>query len=246
MYSCYSVFKLSLIFGDFNLSQFIAVGFAIFLDVTMIIYTLWVISLEDKGGSLSASMGIGMLFWLALLHFGLTTKNIFPSDMGGAAFLLIVFMAVGAVGALLLLVPTIRQRLLALNQKQLLLMQGIRVFFGANFLMQASLGGLPPMFAILDGWTHIAAGFFGLIAAFTLAADADGMRRAWFANIFGLADILVVVCTLSIFLLPTITPYHSIMYAVFLPAPLWLWFHLVSIWKLLQGEKIIGNQETLA
>jgi hypothetical protein len=93
---------------------------------------------------------------------------------------------------------------------------------------------------------HIAAGFFGLIAAFTLAADADGIRRAWFANIFGLADILVVTSTLSIFLLPTITPYHSIMYAVFLPAPLWLWFHLVSIWKLLQGEKIIGNQETLA
>jgi hypothetical protein len=140
MYSCYSVSKLPLIFGDFNLSQFIAVGFAIFLDITMIIYTLWVISLEDKSGSLSASMGIGMLFWLALLHFGLTTKNIFPSNMGGTAFLLIVFTAVGAVGALLLLVPTIRQRLLALNQKQLLLMQGIRVFFGANFLMQASLG----------------------------------------------------------------------------------------------------------
>jgi hypothetical protein len=100
--------------------------------------------------------------------------------------------------------------------------------------MMASLGNLPTTFGILDGWTHISAGFLGLIAAFALARGADGARRAWFANIFGLADILVVASTLSLLLLPTLTPHHSMMYAVFLPAPLWLWFHLVSIWKLLR------------
>lgn len=211
--------------------------FAIFLDITMIVYTLWVISLGDSKGRLSIGIGIGMLSWLGLLHLGLSTKSIFPEDISGTAFLAIVVLAVGAVGALLLLVPPIRQRLLALDQQQLLLMQGVRVLFGANFLMQASLGGLPQTFGILDGWTHIAAGFFGLIAAFTLAVGADGVRRAWFANIFGVTDILVVASTLALVLLPTLTPHHSMMYAVFLPAPLWLWFHIVSMWKLVNKDQ---------
>lgn len=211
--------------------------FAIFLDITMIVYTLWVISLGDSKGRLSIGIGIGMLSWLGLLHLGLSTKSIFPEDISGTAFLAIVVLAVGAVGALLLLVPPIRQRLLALDQQQLLLMQGVRVLFGANFLMQASLGGLPQTLGILDGWTHIAAGFFGLIAAFTLAVGADGVRRAWFANIFGVTDILVVASTLALVLLPTLTPHHSMMYAVFLPAPLWLWFHIVSMWKLVNKDQ---------
>ena len=162
-------------------------------------------------------------------------------DISGIAFLTIVFSAVGAVGALLLLVPSIRKQLLALDQQQLMLLQGIRVLFGANFLMMASLGNLPKTFGILDGWTHISAGFLGLIAAFALARGADGVRRAWFANIFGLADILVVASTLSLILLPTLTPHHSMMYAVFLPAPLWLWFHLISIWKLLSTNAPASN-----
>ena len=37
---------------------------------------------------------------------------------------------------------------------------------------------------------------------------------------------------LSLILLPDIGPQHAMMYAVFLPAPLWLWFHVVSVWKL--------------
>lgn len=221
----------------FNISIFTTASFAIFLDLMMIIYTLWVISLGDKNGKLSIGLGTGMLVWLGVLHFGLSTKSLFPEDISSIAFLIIIFIAVGAVGALLLLVKPIRDKLVALTQKQLLLLQGVRVFFGANFLMQASLGGLPQTFGILDGWTHIAAGFLGLIAAFTLATDKDGERRAWFANIFGVMDILVVASTLAIILLPTLTPFHPMMYAVFLPAPLWLWFHLVSMWKLVQNKK---------
>ena len=150
------------------------------------------------------------------------------------------------VGLLLLTVPTVKKIVLGLNQQQLLLMQGIRVFFGASFLMQASLGNMPLMFGIVDGWTHIAAGFLGLIAAFSMEINTDAIRRAWFANIFGLADILIVASTLSLVILGDITPHGSMMYAVFLPAPLWLWFHLISIWKLMQKEEIIPLQQTHA
>ncbi len=219
------------------MSFFTSSAFALFLNLTMIIYTLWVISLGEKKGLLSISIGLGLLVWLAILHLGLSTKSIFPEDISGIAFLAIIFVVVGAVGALLFFIKPLRGKLLALSQRQLLLMQGIRVFFGANFLMQASLGELPLTFGILDGWTHIAAGFFGLIAAFSLANGTDGKRRAWFANIFGVVDILVVASTLALILLPTLTPHHNMMYAVFLPAPLWLWFHVVSIAKLLDQDE---------
>lgn len=206
------------------------------LDLLMVIYTLWALSLHKPIGGKGVIIGLSMLAWLFALHMGLTNQNLFSQDIPGIGFLLIIFAAVGAVGALLLGIAPLRRLLLGLDQRQLLLLQGIRVFFGAGFLMQASTGALPQTFGILDGLTHIGAGFFGLVAAFSVAAGVQGVRRAWFANLFGLADILVVATSLALILLPQIGPHHSMMYAVFLPAPLWLWFHLISIWKLLRRE----------
>lgn len=204
------------------------------LDVLMITYTLWVVSAFKPVGKAWAPIAGAMFAWLAVLHFGLSSEALFPRDISGVGFLIVILVGVGLVGAMLLLIPPVRRLVLNLEQRQLLLLQGVRVFFGASFLMQASLGVLPQAFGILDGFTHIGAGFFGLVAAFSIAAGVDGDRRAWFANIFGLADILVVASSLALILLPDIGPHHSMMYAVFLPAPLWLWFHLVSIWKLLR------------
>ncbi|MEA3274536.1 MAG: hypothetical protein U9Q81_04420 [Pseudomonadota bacterium] len=206
------------------------------LDILMVIYTLWVLSLVKPVGGKGVAIGASMLVWLAALHFGLSNQSIFPQDISGVAFLAVIFVAVGVVGAVLLLIPPVRHLLLDLDQRQLLLLQGIRVFFGATFLMQGGLGILPQTFGILDGYTHIGAGFFGLIAAFSVAAGVQGERRAWFANLFGLADILVVASSLALILLPQIGPHHGMMYAVFLPAPLWFWFHLVSIWKLIRVQ----------
>jgi len=207
------------------------------LDILMIVYTLWVLSYAKPVGKKGIIIAIGMFAWLAILHYGLSNQSIFPEDISGITFLIIIFAAVGAVGAALMLIPSVRRILLGLEQRQLLLLQGIRVFFGATFLMQASLGNLPQAFGILDGFTHIGAGFFGLIAAFSVAAQVQSARRAWFANIFGLVDILVVASSLALVLLPQIGSHHSMMYAVFLPAPLWFWFHLISMWKLITHKK---------
>ena len=220
------------------MSESLSAWFMVGLDIMMVIYTLWIFSLSKPEIKLRVGIGIAMLAWLALLHLGLSAKNIFPVGISGVGFLLIIFLFVGVVGALLFVFAPVRHLLLSLDQRQLLLLQGIRVFFGAGFLMQASLGILPREFGILDGFTHIGAGFFGLIAAFSLAAGVEGARRAWFANLFGLADILVVASTLALVLLPEIGPHHNMMYAVFLPAPLWLWFHLISIWKLVSTSSV--------
>lgn len=207
------------------------------LDILMIVYTLWVLSAFKPVGRAGVVIGVAMLVWLTALHLGLSQQNLFPKDISGVAFLMVIIFGVGVVGAVLLLIPQLRHLLFNLDQRQLLLLQGIRVFFGATFLMQASLGDLPQAFGIVDGFTHIGADFFGLIAAFSMAAGVHGERRVWFANIFGLADILIVASTLALILLPHIGPHHSMMYAVFLPAPLWVWFHLISIWKLVRARK---------
>lgn len=209
--------------------------FMIGLDIIMITYTLWVLSASNNN-RFHLGVGAGLLTWLILLHLGLSTQSLFAEDISGIAFLVIIVAAVGAVGALLLLTPPIRRIVLGLTQQQLLLMQGIRVFFGAIFLMHASVGAMPLVFGIIDGWTHIAAGFFGLVAAYSAVTKVDATRRAWFANLFGLTDILVVASTLALLLLQDITPHGVMMYAVFLPAPLWLWFHLISIYKLVTDK----------
>ena len=206
------------------------------LDILMICYSLWVFSLKQSTASLRFGIATGLGTWLIALHLGLSTKHLFPEGIEGGVFLGVIVLFVGMVGTLLIGMKPLRRLLLELDQQQLLLLQGIRVFFGATFLMQASLGVLPTAFGIVDGFTHISAGFLGLIAAFAFASGCEGNRRAWFANVFGLMDILVVASSLSLVLLPTITPHHSMMYAVFLPAPLWLWFHLISIWKLLRPQ----------
>jgi hypothetical protein len=207
------------------------------LDVLMIVYAAWVLSLFQPLGRRGPVIAGVMLVWLALLHLGLSGEQLLPADISGVAFLSVVFAAVGLVGAALLSIPAARRLLLGLDQRQLLLLQGIRIFFGAVFLMQAGTGVLPQTFGMLDGFTHIGAGFFGLIAAFSVAAGVQGRRRAWFANLFGMADILIVAASLALIMLPEIGPYHAMMYAVFLPAPLWLWFHLVSIWKLINVDE---------
>lgn len=206
------------------------------LDVLMIVYTLWAVSIARPLGRLGAGIALSMLGWLAALHWGLSSESLFPKNISGVAFLVVIFAAVGGVGAVLLLVAPVRRLLFGLDQRQLMLLQGIRAFFGGTFLMHASLGVLPQSFGIIDGFTHIGAGFFGLIAAFSLAAGAHGERRAWFANLFGLADIVIVASSLALVLLPEIGPHHPMMYAVFLPAPLWLWFHIISIAKLVSPD----------
>jgi hypothetical protein len=200
----------------------------------MITYTLWCIATSRAGTPVRhiAAIGAVLAAWLGALHLGLSNEAIFPPSIGGVAFLVTIFAAVGGVGALLFVPPGARAIVLGLDQRQLQLLQGIRVFYGAMFLAQAALGVLPLGFGILDGLTHVSAGFFGLIAAFSLASGADGPRRAWFANAFGLADILVVASSIALILLRDIGPHHPMMYAVFLPAPLWFWFHVVSILKL--------------
>lgn len=209
--------------------------FAIGLDILMIIYTLWVVSL-NRNGKMSWIIGFIMILWLWVIHFLLSWRIIFPESINWFIFLMIIFWYVWFIWIVWCLIPGVRKLISELSQEQLLLMQWVRVFFGANFLMLAAYELLPTLFGVIDGWTHISAGFFALIAAFTVSKKIYANSRVLFANIFGLVDIIIVASTIALVLLPVITPYSAMMYAVFLPAPLWFWFHIVSLYRVFRGK----------
>jgi len=65
------------------------------LDLLMIIYTLWALSVFKPIGKIGIGIAAGMLAWLALLHFGLSTESLFPKDISGVGFLMVIFAEAG-------------------------------------------------------------------------------------------------------------------------------------------------------
>ncbi len=203
------------------------------LDGLAVAYSLAVLHRRGDPRSMLPVVVLTSLGWLAVLHGGLQAA-VFPPDISGPAFLALVFGFVGLVGGLLWLPPA-RAIMARATQSQLLQLQGIRIYFGAGFLMLVAVGDLPFTFGLIDGLTHITAGVLGLFAA--LRQRGRGARVwSWLANVMGLLDILVVASTIALVLLPDITPHHRMMYAVFFPAPFWFWFHIVSMTKAVRAR----------
>ena len=207
------------------------ISLMILLDIAAIAFTAWVV--YRGGGSLKVIAGASsaLLAWLAILHGIISTRSVFPPDITGPIFLAVIFTVVGLFGAAIFITP-VGRTLMSLDHQTLLLAQGIRIYFGAGFLLQAGIGLLPFGFGIIDGFTHVSAGFLALIAAVLLGHSAKKPSLVVLANTFGLMDILIVASSIALILLPEMTPYHPMMYAVFLPAPIWLWFHLLSFAKM--------------
>lgn len=205
------------------------------LDVSAIALALDAFRRARTAPRLIGVAAAGLLGWLALLHLGLSGEGLLPRDIGGLAFLGIVFAGVGLVGALLAL-PPIRAAVARLPDDQLLGLQGVRLAFGATFFIQGLTGSLPLVFGLADGLTHMTAGALGLAAAAALRRTPGGRRSAWIANLFGLGDIAVVLSTIALLLLPEMGPSHPMMYAVFLPAPFWFWWHVLSLRRLARAR----------
>jgi hypothetical protein len=207
-------------------------GFMIIIDLLMLAYTYWIFACAGVPTVVRNAAGLCLVGLLVPLYVLFSPNGLMPTAMSGVHFLLVVVAYVGLAGAVMLGIPSVRRAMLSLDHTALLLPQGIRVFFGAGFLMLAATGVLPlRTFGILDGFTHVGAGFLGLLAAVLVSNRPDTRSAVWFANLFGLADILDVASTLALILLPEITPRHPMMFAVFLPAPIWAWLHVLSITK---------------
>jgi len=200
-------------------------------------FTLETFRRGGASNSLRSALAAFLLGLQGLLFWRLNGDGLFPSDISSISFCLFLFGWVGLLCLLVSFIKPIREIMLKLSLESLLLPQGLRMFFGAGFLIEGVLGQLPKGFSIVDGIFHILSAFLALKSGLLYAQRKDNLGEVWFANLFGLTDIVIVALGIPFALIAKVGPNHNMMYAAFFAAPIFVVFHFMSIWKLARERK---------
>ena len=124
-----------------------------------------------------------------------------------------------------------------MSQENLQIVQGLRVFVASVFLVEGVLDVIPGWFSIMDGFLHVTSGFLAMLAAIMVLKNHRKQKHfLWLANLVGVADIVIIVSGISLVVWNDIGPFHNMQYVVFYTGVLLLWFHLISILKLLKEK----------
>lgn len=211
----------------------------IYLVIIELLLAATVVQMFRLSGSstrMTIAIGATLLIWIVALVVGIPAGWFLPASVSGLGMYAIILGGAGGLAGGIIAIPAIRSHLLAMPPELLLFPQGLRVFLGAGFLIEAALGVLPTTFGITDGLTHVTAGFLAMSAALGLTLwNRKYQRGVWIATLFGIADILAVATSIAFFLIDEITTHHNMMIAVFFVAPILLALHAASLWQLLAG-----------
>lgn len=206
----------------------------IFVDLMIAGAAVWLLKKGNSSNAVATTFGILSVVWIGGLHWVFGGQILFPGSMSGAVFYLIILTGVAAAFALFYV--TSWKYFSAASQESIQMAHGLRVFLGGGFLMESALGVIPAGFGIMDGFLHITSGFLALIAAIALIKKLSSARSLlWFANIFGIADVLIIATSICFWVWGDLGPNHNIMYVVFYVAPIVLWLHFVSVTKLIRA-----------
>ena len=178
----------------------------------------------------------GVWFVATLFLFG--KNSVIPSDISSLMLFIIILLGVGLVG---LILSPIMKALVTLPQEFLLLPQAFRMFFGAGFIVEAVFGIIPAGYGTVDGILHIATAFLATTLAIYVARGAKVTRSLIMVNIFGLLDIVIVAGGIAFFILKDIGTDHNVFYAVFFAALIFIWLHLISLYKVYVESTNIEN-----
>ncbi len=175
--------------------------------------------------------------WLlaTLLLFG--NNTVLPNNISSFALFSIILVGVGVSG---LVLSPLFKALLALPQEFLLLPQAFRMFFGAGFIVEAVFDIIPAGYGAVDGILHIATAFLATTLAIYVARGAKVTKSLVLVNLFGLLDIVVVAAGIAFFILGDIGIEHNVFYAVFFAAPIFIWLHLISLYKVYKDNKKVS------
>jgi len=174
----------------------------------------------------------GVWFIATLLLFG--ENSIFAKDISSLTLFSIILVGVALVGVVL---SPFMKALVALPQEFLLLPQAFRMFFGAGFIIEAVFGIMPQGYGAVDGILHITTAFLATTLAIYIARGANVKKSLIAVNVFGLLDIVVVAYGIAFFILGDIGVNHNVFYAVFFAAPIFIWLHLISLYKVFLASK---------
>ena len=153
---------------------------------------------------------------------------VLPGDMNGVVYFMMILLLVGVYGILMYFSP-LRVAFVNLSTDSSLALQGLRVLFGANFLIQGAFGVLPLGAGLVHGIMHVLTGVLCLYAALVFLQSKPARNFILVANLFGIIDILVTAFDISFVSFEAMGLRHGINYAVFFAAPLYFWLHIFSI-----------------
>jgi len=178
--------------------------------------------------------------WLVavLLLFG--NNTVLATDISSLTLFIIILLGVGLGG---LVLSPLFKALIALPQEFLLLPQAFRMFFGAGFIVEAVFDIMPQGYGIVDGILHIMTAFLATTLAIYVARGAKVTKSLIAVNLFGLLDIVVVAYGIAFFILSDIGVDHNVFYAVFFAAPIFIWLHLISLYKVYNESKQTQEQK---
>jgi len=209
----------------YTLTTFYIIAMEIFLTLTL----LKILHFNKKASIIFTA-------WLVIVVILFEVIKVLPADLSSVSLFTIVLVGVGASG---LLFYPLRKELLALLQELLLLPQAFRMFFGAGFIVEAVFGIMPSSYGVMDGILHITTAFLVTTLAIYIARGCACTKSLILVNLFGLLDIVIVAAGIAFMILPDIGTGHNVFLAVFFAAPVFIWLHLFSLWKVYREKKLV-------
>lgn len=209
--------------------------YLIIMEVFLTLTLLRILNLSNtkKKASLKAGLIFGVWLLSVIGLFGFI--HILPEKISSLALFTIVLIGVAASGLFFYL---LKEQFLNLSQELLLLPQAFRMFFGAGFIIEAVYGFIPINYGVIDGIMHITSAFLALTLAVYIARGCKCTRSLILVNLFGLLDIVIVAAGISFMILPEIGTEHNVFLAVFYAAPIFIWLHLISLYKAFTERKV--------
>lgn len=221
-----------------NTPNYIATTYwVIGVNLSFLFATTWLLKRGLATPTVKWSFGMASAVWILVLHVVLSNKLMIPSDITGTAFYALTLVSATLVLTLFYFSP-LKKVFDFIPQEYIQMVQGLRVFVASGFLMEGVLDVIPAWFSIMDGFLHVTSGFLALIASIAVIKNHRSKTQLlWLANIVGVLDIVIIVSSICFVVWEDIGAFHNMQYVVFYTGVLLLWFHFVSISKLIKSNK---------
>lgn len=221
-----------------EISSYLATTYwVIGVNILFLIATLWLLQIGKATSTTKTIFGFVSLVWILFIHIVFSKNLLIPSDISGIFFYVITLSSATLILTFFYFSP-LKKVFDNISQDHIQMVQGLRVFVASGFLMEGVLNVIPGWFSIMDGFLHVTSGFLALIAAIAVVKNQTNKNYfLWLANIVGIADILIIVTSISLIVWEDLGVFHNMQYVVFYTGVLLLWFHFVSISKLLKSNK---------
>jgi len=207
------------------------------INLLFLFATLWLLKSGRANMATKWIFGVTSIAWIFFIHFVFSNRILIPKDISGEAFYAFTLSSATLVLALFYISP-LKKVFDNISQENIQIVQGLRVFVASGFLMEGVLQVIPAWFSIMDGFLHVSSGFLALLASIAVVKNQTSKNQlVWLANIVGVLDIVIIVSSISFVVWNDLGAFHNMQYVVFYTGVLLLWFHFISISKLLKTTK---------